>query len=69
DVVGAAEGVEDRRIGHGQQHEHDQGRLQAAGPPTDPTVQQALGRVFGGALRIEPDRRGRLHVRLALDED
>jgi iron complex transport system ATP-binding protein len=47
----------------------DQGRLQAAGPPTDPTVQQALGRVFGGALRIEPDRRGRLHVRLALDED
>jgi len=46
----------------------DAGRLQADGPPTDPAVQAALVRVFGGALRIETDARGRPRVALALDE-
>ena len=45
------------------------GRLQAAGPPTDAAVQAALVRVFGGAIRIEPDAAGRPRVALALDEE
>ena len=44
------------------------GHLQADGPPTDPAVQAALVRVFGGALRIDTDARGRPRVALALDE-
>ena len=42
--------------------------MQADGPPTDAAVQAALVRVFGGALRIEADARGRPRVALALDD-
>ncbi|NUZ07382.1 ABC transporter ATP-binding protein [Piscinibacter koreensis] len=45
----------------------DAGALQADGPPTDPAVQAALVRVFGGAIRIESDAHGRPRVALALD--
>jgi len=45
----------------------DAGTLQADGPPTDPAVQAALVRVFGGAIRIESDAQGRPRVALALD--
>ncbi len=45
------------------------GRLQAAGAPTDAAVQATLVRVFGGAIRIEPDAAGRPRVALALDHE
>lgn len=45
----------------------DAGTLQADGPPTDPAVQAALVRVFGGAIRIESDSQDRPRVALALD--
>jgi iron complex transport system ATP-binding protein len=44
-----------------------QGRVCAEGPPTDAAVQKALVMVFGGAIRIEPDRAGRPSVVLMLD--
>jgi iron complex transport system ATP-binding protein len=46
-----------------------QGRVCAEGPPTDIAVQKALMAVFGGAIRIEPDRAGRPSVVLVLDQD
>ena len=46
-----------------------EGRLCADGPPTDPALQATLVRVFGGAIRIEPDAAGRPRVALALDGD
>lgn len=45
----------------------DAGTLQADGPPSDPSVQAALVRVFGGAIRIETDAAGRARVALALE--
>jgi len=45
----------------------DAGELRAAGAPSDPAVQAALVRVFGGAIRIEIDATGRPRVALALD--
>lgn len=45
----------------------DAGSLQADGPPSDPATHAALIRVFGGAIRIEPDTSGRPRVALALD--
>lgn len=44
------------------------GRVQAEGPPTDPALQKTLMAVFGGAIRIEPDRSGRPSVALVLDQ-
>ena len=46
----------------------DAGTLQADGPPTDPAVQAALVRVFGGAIRIAADVHGRPRVDLALED-
>lgn len=46
----------------------DAGAVQADGPPTDPAVQAALVRVFGGAIDIDHDAAGRPRVALALDE-
>ncbi|MFT3816121.1 MAG: ABC transporter ATP-binding protein [Rubrivivax sp.] len=45
------------------------GRLCAAGAPTDAAVQSTLVQVFGGAIRIESDAAGRPRVALALDEE
>jgi len=45
------------------------GHLLAAGAPTDAAVQATLVRVFGGAIRIEPDAAGRPRVALALEPD
>lgn len=45
------------------------GQLQATGAPSDPQVQAALVRVFGGAIRIDQDAAGRPRVALALDEE
>ncbi|MFT3666769.1 ABC transporter ATP-binding protein [Piscinibacter sp.] len=45
----------------------DAGTLRADGPPSEPAVQAALVRVFGGAIRIDSDAAGRPRVSLALD--
>lgn len=45
----------------------DAGVVQADGAPTEATVQAALVRVFGGAIRIETDAQGRPRVALDLD--
>ncbi|HEX4511130.1 MAG TPA: ABC transporter ATP-binding protein [Burkholderiaceae bacterium] len=45
----------------------DAGMVQAEGPPSDSTVQAALVRVFGGAIRIGTDAAGRARVELALE--
>ncbi|MBE7416984.1 MAG: ABC transporter ATP-binding protein [Ideonella sp.] len=45
----------------------DASELRAAGAPSDPAVQAALVRVFGGAIHIETDAAGRPRVALALD--
>jgi iron complex transport system ATP-binding protein len=47
----------------------DAGRVQADGAPAEPAVQSALVRVFGGAIRIDTDARGRPRVALALDDE
>jgi iron complex transport system ATP-binding protein len=46
----------------------DGGRLQADGSPSDPQVQAALIRTFGGAICIDNRSGGRPRVVLALDE-
>lgn len=43
------------------------GRLRAEGPPAAPAVQAALTQVFGGAIRIDADGRGRPRVSLVLE--
>ena len=43
------------------------GRLVADGAPGDAALQATLVRVFGGAIRIEPDTAGRPRVALELD--
>jgi iron complex transport system ATP-binding protein len=45
----------------------DAGTLQADWPPTDPGVQAALVRAFGGAIRIDTDADGRPRLALALE--
>ncbi len=47
----------------------ENGRLRAAGAPSDPALQAALVQVFAGAIRIETDAHGGLRVGLALDAE